>query len=291
MSAPPTDALGNARSTSPVADRINNTENYSFDEVANYLGGQAQTGPAVTPEQSAALANGAAVIDGVAVPPDLAALPSTPRDAAIALANAELSVDLQVQRHEIDTLTANELDHIDGQLAAAKSHRADALSRYEDAAKVSFDQLGVPQQASGYDIEQLANDFRTANDQVAQLEDERAAIERAQALPDAIERGFMAEDMYNVQSHLQGSHMARMTDAQLPADLKTSDMINPETGFVTGIYENHRNGTVNLVARGTDFGLSTDEFAKDMVANGGQGLGLTTAQYDQARTLGGRFRP
>ena len=61
FTAPPTDASGNPRSTSPVADRLNNTVNYSFNDVADYLG--------LTPDQSRTLETSAAVMEGVVVTP------------------------------------------------------------------------------------------------------------------------------------------------------------------------------------------------------------------------------
>jgi len=62
LTAPPTDAEGNLRSTSPVADRFrNHTVNYSLDDLREVF----------TPEQSQALADGAAVIDGVVAPTTL----------------------------------------------------------------------------------------------------------------------------------------------------------------------------------------------------------------------------
>lgn len=65
---PAVDSYGNPRSTSPVADRINNTVSYDFDEVGRFLGRQVQQ-PDVTPKRSLALAEGAAVLDGAVVMP------------------------------------------------------------------------------------------------------------------------------------------------------------------------------------------------------------------------------
>jgi len=65
LSAPPTDAAGNARSTSSVSDRFrNHTVNYNLDDLRDVF----------TPEQSQALADGAAVMDGYAIGPSI---PST----------------------------------------------------------------------------------------------------------------------------------------------------------------------------------------------------------------------
>ena len=72
LSAPPTDAEGNARSSSPVADRIgNHTQNYTVDDIKNAF---AADEPPVTAEQSKALEQGAAVMNGYAFGP---AIPST----------------------------------------------------------------------------------------------------------------------------------------------------------------------------------------------------------------------
>ncbi len=62
LTAPPTDAEGNARSTSQVADRINNVQNYSLGDLRNALFDD----PGLTPGQSEALADGAAVMEGAA---------------------------------------------------------------------------------------------------------------------------------------------------------------------------------------------------------------------------------
>ena len=66
FTAPPTDASGNPRSTSPVADRLNNTQSYSLDDLRSVFVDDAP----LTPEQSQALANGAAVMDGVMIAPN-----------------------------------------------------------------------------------------------------------------------------------------------------------------------------------------------------------------------------
>lgn len=72
LTAPPTDADGNARSTSPVADRVgSHTVNYSLDDV---FGPPELEDMGLTPEQSATLAQSAAVMNGYAMAP---AIPST----------------------------------------------------------------------------------------------------------------------------------------------------------------------------------------------------------------------
>lgn len=103
LTAPPTDAEGNARSTSPIADRINNTKNYSFDDVGTFLG-NLMDAPEITPERRQSLADGAAVIDGVIIK---AAYPKQPPfeplsrlQGAAALADAELSISMEVYERE-----------------------------------------------------------------------------------------------------------------------------------------------------------------------------------------------
>jgi len=71
FTAPPTDSYGNPRSTSPVADRINNTVSYSGADVASFFGFGPTNDPGLTPEQSQALANEAAVMDVTVVTPPL----------------------------------------------------------------------------------------------------------------------------------------------------------------------------------------------------------------------------
>ena len=99
----PTDAEGNARSTSPVADRINNTKSYSIDDLRNVFAHD----PGLTPEQSRALANGAAVIDGVVIqasyPRHTVPEPLSPLQGSAALADAELAVSMEVYRRETTT--------------------------------------------------------------------------------------------------------------------------------------------------------------------------------------------
>lgn len=83
LTAPPTDAEGNTRSTSPVADRIrNHTQNYSLEDLRDVF----------TPEQSQALADSAAVMEGVVAP-----APTTPRE-QLSLYQA----DLRLQQRGLD---------------------------------------------------------------------------------------------------------------------------------------------------------------------------------------------
>ncbi len=105
LTAPPTDAEGNARSTSPVADRVrNHTQNYSLSDLRNAF----TDDPGLTPEQSRALEEGAAVMEEVTVVPATYAKPTAPAplsplQSAAALADAELYVGAQVYQREAET--------------------------------------------------------------------------------------------------------------------------------------------------------------------------------------------
>lgn len=126
LSAPPTDASGNLRSTSPVSDRLNNTVSYSFDEVANFFGGDVHA-QEITAERQAALANGAAAIDVTVV------LPS-PRE-QISLYQADLRLQqrgLEYQKEQIGdpghprSYAAQQLRDVERQMAEIAARR-DAL--------------------------------------------------------------------------------------------------------------------------------------------------------------------
>ena len=103
LTSPPTDAEGNARPASPVADRINNTRNYSFNEAGAFLGNLVG-GAEITLERHQSLANGAAVMDGVIIeasyPRQAAPEPLSPLQGAAGLADAELAVSMEVYERE-----------------------------------------------------------------------------------------------------------------------------------------------------------------------------------------------
>ncbi len=151
------------------------------------------------------------------------------------MANAELSHYLDVNRQKIETLATNELAYIDGNLPGARARRDEVLERYENAAKVSYDAFGNPQRANPFELDGLVEDFRVANIEVAQLEKERARMERALDRPDAIEMGFIAADTYNDRGHLDGSHLNRLEGGELPA------------GFDRGVLDNERSGFYGAV--------------------------------------------
>ena len=116
LTAPPTDAEGNARSTSPVSDRISNTGSYSFDEVGTFLGNLVG-GPEITPERRQSLANGAGVIEGVIIeatyPKQAVSERLSALQGAAALADAELAVSMEVYERE----TTAEISDIDERIA------------------------------------------------------------------------------------------------------------------------------------------------------------------------------
>ncbi|MEM7041207.1 MAG: alpha/beta hydrolase [Pseudomonadota bacterium] len=97
LTAPPTDAEGNARSTSPVADRVrNHTRNYSLDDLRNVF----TDDPGLTPEQSQALADGAAVMEGVAV------MTTTPKE-QLSLYQADLRLQQRGLEYQRELLGEN----------------------------------------------------------------------------------------------------------------------------------------------------------------------------------------
>ena len=281
FSAPPTDAEGNARSTSPVADRINNTKNYSVDDIKGFF---VADEPPVTPEQSRALEDGAAVMEGLAIVP--ANMPATgpiqgtaAYDAAVAMANAEFGVGMQVAYRDAGIAADKNLAEVDQQIADVDA-RITAVREQRAAIQSNPNALEGPLGHSNTmaDLQSLQEQERSLTENRAALETERAAFEASRNLPNAIDMAYIARDVYNQTSALEGSHLQRMSRADLEAQgFNTSLLDDPETGFSAEVYRNAVTDQVVLAYEGTTF-----DSVEDWKANVGQGAGLPTKQYEQA---------
>jgi hypothetical protein len=102
------------------------------------------------------------------------------------------------------------------------------------------------------------------------------------AKPVDLDMALIAQDVYKAHSAgpVGGSDWSRLSDQDLLAHgIDPESLHSNATGFQAGIYSNGH-GDYVLAFAGTDF-----KSVADWRANVGQGLGLSTAQYNQARVL------
>ena len=204
LTAPPTDSEDNARSTSPVADRINNTKNYSFDEAGAFLGNLV-SGSEITPERRQSLADGAAVIEGVIVeaayPGPAAPKPLSPIQGVAGLADSELAVSMEVYERET-TARIGEIDDriteidrqgispIDAHIAKERidlAQERDQLSEGLTSADAVEEALRGGDEKIGMRAETLEK-VVTGRKNLEKLTEEKKAELKSAALPDVIFR-------------------------------------------------------------------------------------------------------
>ena len=227
LSTPPTDAEGRARSSSPVADRVrNHTQNYTVDDVKNIF---AADEPPVTPEQSKALEEGAAVMEEVTIVPTTDAKPAnsaplSPLQASAALADAEFSVSMQVYERE----TTARIDEID--------NRIDAINRQLDQ-----------------DVVQDASNGLHLGAERARLTVERQELEETLASPESVERALRdGDDKIGLSPDVLEkvvtgrNELAKKIDAKRE-ELNTAPANHPDTlvlrDDLLGLQDDYRNMT------------------------------------------------
>lgn len=241
LSAPPTDASGNPRSTSPVADRVrNSTVNYSFDDVF---------GPA-----------------------------KSPRDAAIDMANAEFGVGMQVMRQDLNRAIDRTVAEYDQKIADVDQRLAEIDGRLSPSSVGGLPGPGMAGIASPEEARALMAESQALTSERAALEAKRTEFENARNLPDTLDMGHIAKDVYEVDTQLANSHISRLSHQEL-AELgfEPGLLENAETGFHAEVYRNSITGEAVLAFQGTDF-----KSIEDWKNNVGQGLGLSSPQYEQA---------
>jgi len=264
-------------------------ESYSVVDVGEFLSRQADT-PDMTAEQSQALANGAAVIDGYAMVPTNP--PATgPRqgmtayDAAIAMGNAEFGVGMETAYREANVAADKAVTAYDQEIATIDDRLADIKAELNPTSPDGSSTFGMAGGIAPQQARELIDEGRTLTEQRADLESKRGQAEAARDLPNAIDMAHIAKDVYSPTSSLVGSHLQRMSHADLEArGFNTAVLENPETGFSADIYHNAITDQVVLAYEGTNF-----DSVADWKANFGQGLGLPTAQYQQAERAAVEF--
>lgn len=289
LSTPAVDSYGNRRSNSPVADRINNTKNYSLDAVANFFG--AQVGPPdPTIEQSRALGQAAAVLDGYAIVP--ATMPAnrppqgTPAyDAAIAMANAEFGVSMEVMRHDLNRDIDKAVASYDQEIAAIDDRLAEIDAELNSTSPNGPTAFGTLASIPPAEARSLIEKGGLLKDQRAELETKRNRAEEARGLPDQLDMMHIARDVYGAETALANSHISRLSDQELKdLGLEPSLFEDQKTGFHAEVYRNTITDQVVLAFEGTD-----PESLPDLKTDGLQALGLSAPQYEQAEKLAEQF--
>ena len=217
FTAPPTDASGNPRSTSPVSDRLNNTQSYSFSEVFGF--------PA-----------------------------KSPREAAIEMANAEFGVSMEVMRRDMNLAIDKKVGEYDQQIADLDQRLTEINEQLSPRTPNGIGGLGTIGFAPLEDARALMAEGRTLTEQREALVDKRADIEKARNLPDALDMGHISRDVYEVDSKLTNSHISRLSDQELQElGFETSLLENEGTGFRAEVYRNSITGEAVLAFQGTNF--------------------------------------
>lgn len=222
LSAPPADASGNPRSTSPVSDRIDNTVNYDVSDI-------------------------------VGIPA------KSPHDAAIEMANAEFGVGMQVMRQDMNRAIDKSVADYDQKIADVDQRLAAIDEQLSPASKTGVGGFGTIGFAPLEDARALLAEGRTLTDQKAELEAKRSGLENARNLPDTLDMAHIARDVYEVDTKLANSHISRLSDQELKdLGFKTGLLDNKETGFHAEVYRNSITGEAILAFQGTDFDSRVD---------------------------------
>lgn len=217
FTAPPTDASGNPRSTSPVSDRLNNTVSYSTTEIFGF--------PA-----------------------------KSPRDAAIEMANAEFGVGMEVMRRDMNLAIDKKVGEYDQKIADLDKRLTEINEQLSPKTPNGVGGLGTVGFAPLEDARALMAEGRTLTEQREALVDKRSDIDKARNLPDALDMGHISRDVYEVNSKLTNSHISRLSDQELQElGFETGLLDNEKTGFRAEVYRNSITGEAVLAFQGTNF--------------------------------------
>lgn len=201
---------------------------------------------------------------------DMLARKSDPANAAAtAMADIDYAVGSDVQRRDVKALADKATAKLDKKIADLKQRRTELKQAMDGANR--------------HEKPALANENRQVQTELKALQAQRSEVRAMADLPDAPDALAMATDVYNKNSKLDNTHLTRISDSELKElGFKPELLENRDSDFHAAIYRNYNTGEVVLAFEGTSTG-------KDWKANGDQGRGISTSQYEQAKEIGLRF--